>query len=223
MTPDERVQAVVDRVLAKLDRTRLAEIAARYEVATSGPSATKYLDAERWIRVCARRAVALDLDRCEPLRVLDLGTGAGYFPLVCRRLGHYVAATDWSGREVLYREVTEAIGVDVSDLDVRPGAPLLPHPTPGGYELITAFMVTFNGHVENPWGVDEWAFFLDDALARLSSGGRLVLELNREPDGACYSPEAEALFRDRGAMFTRRWPATPCAGGHRVVFVNRPS
>lgn len=217
MTPDERAEALAARVLATLDRDRLAEVAARHgDGSTSGPSPSKYLDVERWVRVCARRAVALDLDLDRGRDVLDLGTGAGYFPLVCRELGHHVTATDHPQRPALYCALTDAIGVEVYSEAIEYGMPLTAAPT---YDLITAFMVTFNGHGSRPWGVDEWAWFLDLALGTLHPGGRLVLELNREPDGRCYTPELEALFLTRGAVISAHWPHTPKRGGHRLVFM----
>lgn len=223
MTKDERVQALAERVLAKVGREALARLAGG-DVPDAGPSPLKYLDAERWIRVCARRAVALDLDRTTGLRVLDLGTGAGYFPLVCRELGHHVEATDWSQREGIYREITAAIGVWAQDVDVVPFVPLrvvtdaTAHPV---FDLITAYMVTFNDHASDPWGVDEWSFFLDDCMRRLMPGGRLVLEVNRELDGKCYSSKLAALFRARGAAITGPWPHLPTPGGKRLVFTRR--
>lgn len=222
MTPSERAEALAQRALAKLDRTALARLVERYDDgARNGPSASKYLDAERWIRVCARRAVALDLDYCgphadPPLSVLDIGTGAGYFPFICRELGHDATATDHPQRDPIYRALTSMLGLEVHGEVIEHGAPFAVVPT---YDLITAFMVTFNRHREpEPWGVDEWSWFLEVAIGTLLPGGRLVLELNREPDGRCYTPELEALFRERGATFTARWPVTPRPGGHRLVF-----
>ncbi len=216
MTLDERVDALTARVVVALDREALAAVAKKHDDgSTSGPNPSKYLDAERWIRICARRAVVLGLDRMGPARVLDLGTGAGYFPLVCRDLGHRVIASDWSGREDIYRELAVALGVDVATHDVRPFGSLNTAPE---FDLIAAFMVTFNGHVHAPWSVGEWAWFLSDAFAHLKPGGRLALELNREPDGACYTPELEALFLARGAAITGAWPHALKRGGHRLVF-----
>lgn len=213
---DGRVEALTARVLATIDRDKFAEVAARHgDGSTSGPSPSKYLDADRWVRVCARRAVALDLDLVRDLDILDIGTGAGYFPLVCRALGHRVTATDHPQRPEIYRALTDAIGVEVYSEAIEHEMPLAPVPT---YDVITAFMVTFNGHGAEPWGVREWSWFLDLAMGTLHSGGRLVLELNRESDGRCYTPELEALFLARGAIVSAHWPHAPKRGGHRLVF-----
>ena len=122
------------------------------------PQVAKYLDAERWLARCERRLEALDLRR--PSRILDIGTGCGYFPFVCRAHGHEVVAIDHPDRDPMYRAVTAALGIDVIDHEVTALQSL---PSLGMFDAITAFMVTFNGHREPPlWGVDEWTFFLDD-------------------------------------------------------------
>ena len=49
------------------------------------------------------------------------------------------------------------------------------------FDLITAFMICFNGH-KSPalWGPEEWEFFLDDLETRLKPRGRIYLSFNRE-------------------------------------------
>jgi hypothetical protein len=47
------------------------------------------------------------------------------------------------------------------------------------FDLITAFWVCFNRHRQpDEWGLEEWRFFVEDALACIRPGGRLVLHLN---------------------------------------------
>lgn len=218
MTPNDRVEYVLRRVLGVLPMPALDELRERlWDGSAIGPRSTKYLDVYYWLRTCARRAVALDLDVRPPLRVLDIGTGAAYFPVICRVLGHEVFPTDWSGRDELYRQVTGTLGIEVHDLDVEPMRSMRIADRFGAVDVVTAFMVTFNGHRHVPWGVPEWRFFRDDVYASMRPGGRLALELNREPDGLCYTPELGQWLREQGEV-TARWPAVPVPDGHRVVF-----
>jgi hypothetical protein len=80
----------VRRFLRRIDQTAMAELAARHESALlPGQNWTKYFDNRRWLKLNIRRAQDIGLDRAlRPLRVLDLGSGAGYFLFVCRELGH---------------------------------------------------------------------------------------------------------------------------------------
>lgn len=161
------------------------------------PNIAKYADTAYWLGVCERRAVALGLDRSPTRRILDIGTGCGYFPLVCRGYGHSVVAIDCAAREPFFRDVTAALGVLVVPHDV---APLVPLPDLGTFDVITAYMVTFNGH-ETPalWDVAEWRYFLDDVRSRLAAGSVIAMELNREPNGRCFTPALRALFSEHQA------------------------
>lgn len=219
MTLDEHAHILTERALEVAPLADLADLAAQlHDGAPEGPAPSKYLDARRWLAVCARRAVAIGLHEGPPRRVLDLGTGAAYFPFVARLLGHEVVATDWSKRDALYREVTRTLGVEVMDLDVTPFVPLASacESAIGTFDAITAYMVTFNGHRIAPWGVREWHFFIENALAQMRIGSVLCLELNAEPDGSCYSKELKSLFLEYGAI-TGHWPHEQAGNGHRVV------
>lgn len=166
------------------------------------PDVTKYIDAAKWIARCEDRASALGLDHCEPRRVLDIATGCGYFPFVCRAHGHSVTATDRPTRCQFYRDVTEALGINVIEDEVRPFVPMR---LDGEFDVITSYMVTFNGHRSLAvWDVAEWRYFLDDITEHLAPGGTLVLELNREPSGRLYSPHLRRFFHERGELERHR-------------------
>lgn len=165
------------------------------------PQVVKYADTTRWLTVCDRRARDLGLHAAEPRSVLDIATGAGYFPFVCRGYGHRVTATDRARRDRFYRDVTAALGIDVIDDDVSPFRPLR---VDGTFDVITSFMITFNGHRSpNLWGVAEWRYFIDDLEQRLNPGGVIALQLNREPNGQTYPPGVVGLLRRRGAEIDR--------------------
>lgn len=166
------------------------------------PDVEKYTDAAAWIARCERRAAAIGLDQRPPRRVLDIATGCGYFPFVCRGHGHSVTATDRPTRCQYFRDVTEALGVDVIEDEVRPFTPLR---IDGEHDVITSYMITFNGH-RSPalWDVAEWRYLLDNLDEHLAPGGMIMLELNREPSGRCYSPHLRRFFHERGQLERHR-------------------
>ena len=61
------------------------------------PNKRKYLELNDWVSRMCNDAAFMGLDRASPLRILDIGTGPGYFPFICRKLGHKCLALDKPG------------------------------------------------------------------------------------------------------------------------------
>jgi hypothetical protein len=110
----------------------------------------------------------------------------------------------------MFADMTRLLGIKRVIHRVQPFVPL---PDLGSrFDLITAFQVCFNNHKQpDLWGIPEWNFFLDDLAKHLTPGGRVWLELNREYNGECYTPELKEFFQQRGARIDH----------HRVVFALR--
>jgi len=184
-------------ILAGIDAPRFAAIRARYGDADPDPGWSKYLDLRAWMRVAVERALRLALDRNPACDVLDLGTGCGYFPLVCRHYGHRPRALDLDDNG-LYNEMVKLLQIDRRPCAIAAGVPL---PELGTrFDWVTGFMVCFNNHNRDDlWGPSEWKFFLDDVRGRLlKPGGHLHLELNHEHDGSFMTPEVERVFVSAG-------------------------
>src|SRR5262245_66568700 len=79
----------------------------------------KYLRLPLYLRDSVARAVALGLDRSPPLRVLDLGSGAGYFLLACRHFGHDALGFDLPANE-FYRAMFRRFGLARVEGTIRP-------------------------------------------------------------------------------------------------------
>ncbi|MDQ5879305.1 MAG: hypothetical protein QG638_2040, partial [Pseudomonadota bacterium] len=172
-----------------IDPVKFADIKQRYQHIDPNPGFSKFVDLDTFLPMTYMHFRYAGLEKvCTPLDILDLGTGAGYFPLLCQLKGHQVQATDLPISADLpatqfYGEMMELLGVRCFGYRIQPFTPL---PGMGGrFDLITAFLVVFNNHcVENLWTAEEWAFFLDDLRkTHAKPHARLVLRLNRDPQG----------------------------------------
>jgi len=185
------------RVIETFDPVAFEQIRQRYAVNNPTEDWRKYLDLDRWIAINIRRIRDIELDLARRKRILDLGCGAGYFLHIAQLLGHTGLGLDLD-RVPMFAEITSLLGVRRVIQRIQAFRPL---PDLGRkFDLITAFMICFNGHRQpNLWGVAEWNFFLDDIAKHLAPRGRVWLELNRESDGTLYTPELKGFFQKRGA------------------------
>ena len=192
-----------EKVLEQVNPAGLERIRARYAVPGEKTHWPKYLEASRWIRLNIRRAQELRLKlRPKPLRILDLGSGAGYFLLVAKYLGHSGTGLDIADPE-MYTEMFELFGFQRVIWEINPYQRL---PDLGEkFDLVTAFSICFNGHKRaDLWGPKEWDFFLDHLYSRiLKSPGEIFLGMNPEEDGSFYSQELREFFLKRGARIDR--------------------
>jgi len=196
----------VNRVLATLDPMAWVDFRKRYPVGPEYPSINKFADAAYWIEISVERAQDLWLDRSAPLRILDLGCGAGYFAHVCRFLGHECIGLDVD-QQPLFREATQLLQVPRIVSRIARGQSL---PDLGNrFDLVTAYLIGFHKMLGKNsrlawWRPEDWKFFLHDVRTHvLKAGGKIVLDFNPVGDGSYYSPEVRKLFKAQGARIFR--------------------
>jgi SAM-dependent methyltransferase len=196
------------RILATLDRAEFARLRECYPYRPNARKINAYEDAAYWIGINVERAQDLWLDRTPPLRILDLGCGAGYFLYVCRFFGHEAVGLD-TDEEPLFRGTTELLNVRRVISRIHPRGPL---PDLGEqFDLVTAHRVCFhritraaNGEW-NEWTSADWNFFINDIRTRfLKPNGRLLLDFNPRPNGASFfTDELRDSFLSQGARIFR--------------------
>lgn len=196
---DPAIDARLEEILAVVDREAFTELRERHAALVGRPGPGKYLDLRTWLRRHLVHARALGLFECAPRRMLDLGTGNGYFPFVAGRLGHDVVALDLDDNP-LFNDLVALLGVDRRVHRIRCYEAL---PELGGpFDLVTAFNVGFNDqNRETMWEAAEWEYFLRDvATHQLRPGGQIFLKLNpfQKPGGYDEAPLL-ALFERLGA------------------------
>lgn len=195
---------------AVLDQEAFARILAE---SPPTPHERKNLDTEQFLTKLWQAAEMLGLIGAAPQRILDIGTGAGHFPFICRALGHDVVALD-RGESAFFKAATRWMGVEPVDHVVRPFRKM---PSFGKrFDLVTAFRIGFNVKPDRTtYDLPEWQFFLDHiADDLLRPGGRLCLKFNLSPNRGgrkADDPELRALFAERGAAFSG-------SAGRTVIF-----
>jgi SAM-dependent methyltransferase len=184
-------------MVRELESKGFGRIRSKYANPNDQKGWPKYVDAGHRLELAIRQARSVQLDRRKPLRILDIGSGAGYFLFVCKQLGHRVLGLDLDWPP-MYAETFEMMEMARCIWRIEPFQPL---PDLGGrFDFLTGFAVCFNSHgSDHVWGIKEWEFFLDDVeKSVLSDSGEMYFELNPEPWGY-YTPELGEFFRRRGA------------------------
>ncbi|MGA8656573.1 MAG: class I SAM-dependent methyltransferase [Chthoniobacterales bacterium] len=192
----------IAQLLKGLDPSEFRRLRAKYGVAGETKAWPKYVDERRWLKLAIEQAQELCLDRRKPSRILDLGSGAGYFLYVCQHLGHDGLGLDLDWPP-LYHETFKLLGLQRVIWHIDPFEPL-PDLTKS-FHLVTAFAICFNAHeTDHVWGPQEWGFFLDDLEKNvLEPGGEVFLSFNPESYGH-YTSELREFFLDRGARIERQ-------------------
>ncbi len=167
---------------------------------------TKYLDVDKWLTLNIRYAKELGLVQNPPRHVLDLGCGGGFFLVVCRALGSRVLGLDLD-KDIVLNEMIKLFKLERVTWRIRAFVKLPDFKRK--FDLITAFMICFNFPPKHPyWGPRQWDFFINDMSDRLLPEGRLLLSLNKQPDGLEYDDTLKAYFESREGVVT----------GKRIVF-----
>jgi SAM-dependent methyltransferase len=197
------------RILATIDAAEIARITEHYPRRPGARKTNAWQDAAYWIDINVRRAQNLWLDHSAPLRILDLGSGAGYFLYVCRFLGHSGLGLDLDD-DPFFGAMTKYFKVPRVIWQIDPGTPL---PDLGEkFDLVTGHRVCFHritrdeNDVWKEWTPADWKFFIHDIRARfLKPRGRLLLEFLPRSDGSSFfTPELRAFFESQGARIFRR-------------------
>jgi hypothetical protein len=194
-----RAKGHVEDVMATIDLDAFFELRKKAKERTKNLNNLKYFNIQAYMQRHMRRALGLHLDHYHR-QVLDIGTGFGYFPYICRFFGSNTLAMDVPDHP-LFDDITNFLGVKKLH---QPIVPLQPVVGLGRhFDLVTAFQVAFNRFPIagvpgwRPWGDEEWTFFLEDIFNNvLKEGGEIALEMNYSPiSRAWVTPEERKAFR----------------------------
>ena len=204
---ERRLSLTVENLLANVPPGELARVQTLSEQEnTDDVFWTKYLDVNKWLTLNIRYVKELGMVENPARDVLDLGCGGGFFLVAARHMGARVLGFDLDKDQVL-NEMIRLFGLRRVAGRIRAFVKL---PDFGRkFDLITAFMICFNFPPKGSyWGVREWDFFLHDVTEMLTEDGRLLLSLNKQPNGKEYDDTLRAFFERRGGVVQ----------GKRIVF-----
>jgi SAM-dependent methyltransferase len=194
------------RILETLERAQFEKLREQYPYRTGSPRINRFEDVVYWIEINIERAQDLWLDRAPPMRIVDLGCGAGYFLYVCKYFGHEVLGFD-TDNEALFRATTALLDVARVIGRIERQTPL---PDLGAkFDLVAAHRICFHriGRVRDgvEWSPADWEFFINDIRTRfLNENGRLILDFNPRPDGSSFfTPRLREFFLSQGARIFR--------------------
>jgi len=193
------------RMLDDVDWLQFRDLRHKYPCRPGSPQTNRFEDIVYWIDINVERAQDLWLDRARPLRILDLGCGAGYFLYVCKQFGHEALGLD-TDSEALFRATIELLNVSRAIGRIERQTPL---PNLGKFDLVTAHRICFHriGKVREgrEWSLPDWKFFIDDVRDNLlRENGRLLLDFNPRPDGSSFfTSELRDFFLSQGALLFR--------------------
>jgi SAM-dependent methyltransferase len=193
------------RILDDIDWLQFRDLRHKYPYRPGSPQINRFEDVVYWIDINVERAQDVWLDRAPPLRILDIGSGAGYFLYVCKFFGHDVLGFD-TDNEPLFRATTALLNVPRIIGQVERQTPL---PDLGKFDLVTAHRICFHriGKVRDrvEWSTADWEFFINDVRTNLlNEGGRILLDFNPRPDGSSFfAPQLREFFALQGARIFR--------------------
>jgi SAM-dependent methyltransferase len=191
---------IINYIVLKKDINKRIEPLKKFSVENPGQSYQKYLNVDYWVFETLLRCYVLGIDKSKKkMKILDIGTGNGYFPFICNYLGHYTESIDIGAIELYdlsiaalevkrYKETIVAF----KQLDIN-----------NKYDLITAFMICFNGHnSDSLWHIEEWKFFINSlGKNNLIDSGKIFLSLNQETNGnETINKSLFKYFGDNGAL-----------------------
>jgi SAM-dependent methyltransferase len=158
-----------EELLSKTDLKGAMAISEKHQK-TCANFLSKYLNVEEWLFDGLKRVAETVNDEKRPLKILDIGTGAGYVPFICSLLGHEVIALD-NSVEPFFIEMANFLGIDRRIYNISP-IETLPF---GRFDYVMGHNVTFDYR----WIAEDYEAFLTSLVKNnFAEGGRAFFSFN---------------------------------------------
>lgn len=119
----------------------------------------------------------LELHKETGLRILDIGTGVGLFPWLCKLEGHYCESTFYDYFE-FYKDAWHTLDINAPfflEIKCNQAWEL---PQSSKYDVICAMRTVFDRYPQD-WSVSSWLSFFKGADQHLNLNGKLLIKTNR--------------------------------------------
>lgn len=197
---DVGIERALGIVISEIEKNaELANILASDNKDDAAGDATKYLNLNQWLPKHLKLSKILNLSKLKNKRILDIGSGPGWFSYLAKLLGHSAVGIDIKNRPQIYKSLCKALKVDVIEHVILPDQRL---PALGSFDYIVALMASF--YLHRNWQVENWEFFLNELERMSNTDATILLELNSE-GGILYKPEVYDLFIRKGYKVFQRF------------------
>ncbi len=172
------LQALCKTYLAEktVDYQSFLKIYNRFKNQKKMESFLKYFDLPCHLARAFYYSKELNLYNNKCLSILDLGSGAGYFPYAVKFLGHECLALD-KNDNVLYNSMRSILNVDTTYQTIKPLSSIKLKEKK--FDLITSFQILFDSHKKKMWNEEYWKYFIYMLMKKfLKPGGRIFLQMN---------------------------------------------
>jgi len=129
---------------------------------------------EKYITEKLSVAHYLNLHNTKNKKLLDIGTGVGWFPFICKQYGHYCLGTDIEGRED-YDPVYDLFGIKIKEVLVFANEKININEK---FDYVVSLR-SFIGSRPITFNLDNWKFFLKDIDTKINDSGGLYLGCNK--------------------------------------------
>ena len=118
---------------------------------------------------------SMDLEQAGTKKILDIGSGLGVFPWLCRLHNHHCMFTDVSPHQI-WRTAHRLLQINRNymDLEIVYQQDIL---LPQRFDIITAHRTVFDEH-DYRWHVEEWIWFLKQLSPFLTDTGSIFIKTN---------------------------------------------
>lgn len=176
----------VENVISLVGNTNIETVYQKTQNRYVGEAVGKYITEKLSV------AHYLNLHKTKNKKLLDIGTGVGWFPFICKQYGHNCLGTDIKGRKD-YDPIYDLFDVKIREVLVFANEKININEK---FDYVVSLR-SFIGSRPTTFNLDNWKFFLKDIDTKINDNGGLYL--------GCNKINGRGLYRDLESTRTSHW------------------